>query len=359
MGEDSGIRSSLSVSFPFVRLRRLRSHPLLRELVRESRVEVSDLVFPLFIKGEEGKRYPIPSMPGIDQIPLSELAKEVEELVSLGIYSVILFGIPSYKDSCGTAALEDQGIVQRAIREIRKIAPEMLIIVDLCLCEYTDHGHCGILDAKTSHIDNDETLKALSLQALSLVRAGADVIAPSGMIDGMVYTLRETLDGAGFVHTPILSYSVKYCSSLYAPFRDAAEGAPKFGDRRTHQLDPANGQEALREAVLDVREGADLLMVKPAHTYLDIIYRVKQSHPQLPLGAYHTSGEYVMIKAAACNGWIDEKQVVSEVLIACKRAGADFIITYYAKEFAKWANDTERDSKIGFKRVPSADFCPT
>lgn len=329
--------SSPSLSFPFVRLRRMRSHPLLRDLMRESRVEISDLIFPLFIKGETGKRNPIPSMPGIDQIPLSELAEEIKELVSLGIFSVILFGIPSYKDEHGSAAVEDQGIVQKAIREIRKVAPNMMIIADLCLCEYTDHGHCGILDPHTHDIDNDKTLTALSSQALTLVRAGADVIAPSGMMDGVVCTLRQALDEAGFMQTPILSYSVKYCSSLYAPFRDAAEGAPKFGDRRTHQLDPANAQEALREADLDVEEGADLLMVKPAHTYLDVIYRVKQKYPQIPLGAYHTSGEYAMIKAASANGWIDEKQVVCEVLGACKRAGADFIISYYAKEFAKWS----------------------
>lgn len=324
--------------FPQLRLRRLRSHPALQSLIREVSVDIQDLVFPLFIKGQKGDRNPITSMPGIDQLPLSHLAAEAKELSALGLGAVILFGVPSYKDATGSGAISDQGIVQEAIRIIREAAPDLLVTVDLCLCEYTDHGHCGVLCPITGHIDNDKTLELLGAQAVSLAKAGAQVIAPSGMMDGAIVSLRQALDSARFTEIPLLSYSVKYNSALYGPFRDAAEGAPHFGDRSSHQMDPANAREALREAALDVEEGADLLMVKPAHAYLDVIYRIKQAYPSIPLGAYHTSGEFAMIKAAAQRGWIDEKRTVLEILGGIKRAGADFIITYYAKQLALWKN---------------------
>lgn len=326
----------MAATFPTLRLRRLRAHPVLRDLVRESHLHVSDLVFPLFIKEDVQEKQPILSMPGIFQLPLHSLEQEIQELKALGISSVMLFGIPAVKDATGSFACAAKGIIQRAIHNIHKICPEMLVMVDLCLCEYTDHGHCGIVDELTARVDNDKTLEALCVQALSLAQAGADVLAPSGMMDGMVHAIRKTLDVNGFTHVPILSYSVKYHSSFYGPFRLAAEGAPQFGDRSSHQLDIANVQEALREVSLDVQEGVDMLMVKPAHAYLDVIYRVKQAHPFLPLGAYHTSGEFALLKAAAEKGWIDEQKAVTEVLLAIRRAGADFIFTYYAKQFAQW-----------------------
>jgi porphobilinogen synthase len=317
------------------RLRRLRQHSVLRDLVRETTLNLQDLILPLFIKGIDGANQPIASMPGHYQIPLSCLAQEIEDIVRLGISSVILFGIPSYKDSLGSSACESHGIIQEAITLIRKVAPHLLIISDLCFCEYTDHGHCGIL-SNDLDVDNDETLSHLITQAISHAKAGVHVIAPSGMMDGAVKALRHGLDEAGFSHLPLLSYSVKYCSSFYGPFRMAAEGAPSQGDRSSHQMDPANGQEALREVHLDVEEGADMLMVKPAHSYLDVIYRIKQAYPYIPLGAYHTSGEFGMIKAAAEKGWLNEEKAVLEILTSIRRAGADFIITYYAKEVAKW-----------------------
>lgn len=328
----------MKASFPTLRLRRLRQHPVLRDLVRESAVHLQDLIFPLFIRGREGEKRPIGAMPGMFQIPVQSLPQEIEELSALGISSVLLFGIPSHKDAMGSDSFSGQGIIQEAIRTIRQTAPAMLILSDVCLCEYTDHGHCGFLSERTGRvdIDNDRTLDLLVKQAVSHARAGADVVAPSGMIDGMVQAIRQGLDHAGFEHVPILSYSVKYHSCLYGPFREAAEGAPSFGDRSTHQLDPANVREALREADLDVCEGADMLMVKPAHAFLDVIYRVKQAHPHVPLGAYHTSGEFAMIRAASQRGWLDEKKAVCEILGGIRRAGADFIITYYAKEFARW-----------------------
>lgn len=321
-------------SFPQLRLRRLRQHPVLRDLVRETQLLRRHLVFPLFIKGKEGKPQPIASMPGHSQLPLNALQEEIESLAQLGLRAILLFGIPSHKDAEGSAASSREGIIQEAIRTIRSVAPDFLILTDLCFCEYTNHGHCGLLDAR-GNIDNDRTLTALVQQALSHAEAGADVIAPSGMIDGMVATLRYGLDQKGFSHIPLLSYAVKYNSSLYGPFRIAAEGAPSFGDRANHQMDPANAKEALREVALDVAEGADMVMVKPAHANLDVIYRVKEAHPQMPLGAYHTSGEFCMLKAAALQGWLDEKRAALEILGAIRRAGADFIITYYAKELAK------------------------
>ncbi|MBA3958210.1 MAG: porphobilinogen synthase [Parachlamydiaceae bacterium] len=320
------------------RLRRLRQHPTLRTLVRETELNLQDLVLPLFIKGKEGSKKPIASMPGHYQIPINLLEKEIEEVVALGITSVLLFGIPAHKDACGSDSYSDEGIVQTAIRQIRKSHPNLLIISDVCFCEYTDHGHCGVITERAGKMDvhNDKTLDLLVKQAVSHARAGADVVAPSGMMDGMVRAIRGGLDAAGFCNIPILSYSVKYNSCMYGPFRQAAEGAPSFGDRSSHQMDPANALEALREVQLDVDEGADMLMVKPAHSYLDVIYRVKQAHPYVPLGAYHTSGEFCMIKAAAEKGWVDEKKAALEILNGIKRAGADFIITYFAKDFARW-----------------------
>lgn len=328
----------MTAAFPSLRLRRLRQHPVLRDLARETELRLHDLILPLFIKGQEGEKIPIASMPGHCQIPLSLLEREIDEIARLGISSVILFGVPPHKDPYGSNAYSEQGIIQQALRKIRQRFPELLVISDLCFCEYTDHGHCGILYANRNQkdIDNDQTLDLLVKQAISHAEAGADVLAPSGMIDGMVQAIREGLDRNGFSHLPILSYSVKYHSSFYGPFRQAAEGAPHFGDRRSHQMDPSNAREALREAALDVAEGADMLMVKPAHSYLDVIYRLKQAHPSIPLGAYHTSGEFGLLKAAAEKGWLEEKKGVLETLIGIRRAGADFIITYFAKEVAQW-----------------------
>lgn len=328
----------MGARFPYTRLRRLRQYAALRGLVQETEVSVDDLILPLFIKGEEGDKKSIPSMPGHFQIPINLLSQEIEEILELGIKTVLLFGIPPHKDNLGSDSYSDQGIIQKAIKKIKNTGSSLLVITDLCFCEYTDHGHCGFLSSKTGRvdIDNDKTLELLVKQAISHARAGADVVAPSGMIDGMVKEVREGLDLSGFKHIPILSYSVKYDSGLYGPFRSAAEGSPSFGDRSTHMMNPANGKEALLEAKLDIEEGADLLMVKPAHTYLDIIFRIKETYPYMPLGAYHTSGEFAMIKAAAEKALLDEKKTVLEVLKSIRRAGADFIITYYAKEFAKW-----------------------
>ncbi len=328
----------MATAFPFLRLRRLRQHPVLRDLIRETEINLKDLVFPLFIKGRKGEKQPIESMPGLYQIPIDRLAQEIDEITRLGIHSVLLFGVPAKKDAIGSDSYHEDGIIQESIRTIRRAAPHLLIMTDVCFCEYTDHGHCGILSTKTGKldVDNDQTLEFLVKQALSHANAGVDVVAPSGMIDGMVKAIREGLDKGGFEHIPIFSYSVKYQSCLYGPFRAAAEGAPEFGDRSTHQMDIANAKEALREIHLDVEEGADILMVKPAHTYLDVIRRVKQAYPHIPLGAYHTSGEFAMLKAASQKGWLDEKKAVAEVLQSIRRAGADIIITYYAKEYAQW-----------------------
>lgn len=332
---------SLHGHFPKTRLRRLRSTQAMRDMVKETHLDVNDFICPIFIKHGSGIKNPIASMPGQVQISIDHLEEEIRTITSLGITNVLLFGIPEHKDPLGQDSYSDNGIIQSAIPVIKKIAPNLLVTSDICFCEYTDHGHCGILtqQADQYHLDNDKTLELLVKQAVSHAKAGADIIAPSGMIDGMVHAIRQGLDQAGFHNIPILSYSVKYSSSLYGPFRQAAEGAPKFGDRSTHMMDIANRSEALRECALDIAEGADMLMVKPAHTYLDIIACVKQAYPELPLGAYHTSGEFAMIKAAAKNGWIDERKAVLEVLTAMRRAGADFIITYFAKEAAAWLND--------------------
>ncbi|NOX55429.1 MAG: porphobilinogen synthase [Planctomycetes bacterium] len=324
--------------FPAVRMRRLRSHARLRDLVRETTVTPNDFILPLFVRSGSGTRTPIASMPGHDQMTVDLLGPEVDEISSLGIPAVILFGIPERKDATGSVAWADDGIVQQAVRAIKDRQPDLLVITDLCFCEYTDHGHCGIVNDRHGRmdVDNDATLEILVKQAVSHARAGADVIAPSGMMDGMVAALRSGLDDAGFENVPILSYAAKYASAFYGPFRDAAESAPQFGDRRTYQMDPANGAEALREVALDLAEGADILMVKPALAYLDIIRRVKDAHPDVPLAAYNVSGEFSMVKAAAANGWIDERQVALEILTAIRRAGADMILTYFAKDAARW-----------------------
>ncbi len=326
--------------FPAVRPRRLRGGANIRELVQETGLNVNKFVLPLFIRHGSGIKNPIASMPGHFQLSVDYLDQEINSLWDLGIKRIMLFGIPEHKDALGKDAYSKHGIIQKAIPVIKKIAPDMLVMSDICCCEYTDHGHCGVVvDQKNSSevcVDNDKTLDLLAKQAVSHAKAGADILAPSGNMDGMVQAIRKALDDAGYPHLPILSYSVKYASSMYGPFRQAAEGAPQFGDRRTYQMDYANASEALRECALDAQEGADMLMVKPAHTYLDIIYRVKEAFPYLPLAAYHTSGEFAMIKAAAEKGWIDERKAVLEILTSIHRAGADFIITYYAKEVAEW-----------------------
>lgn len=329
---------SLFPGYPLIRPRRLRQNSQLRALIRETQLHVNDFILPLFIREGEDIRNPISSMPGHSQISVDQLDQEIREILSLGIPGVMLFGIPLHKDGLGSASYHDNGIIQQAIRAIKQLAPDLLVFADVCFCEYTDHGHCGVVNNNTGRldVDNDATLPLLARQAVSYVQAGADVIAPSGNIDGMVLTVRHGLDKANFNHIPILSYAIKYSSALYGPFRQAAEGAPKFGDRKTYQMDPANRGECLREAALDIAEGADILMVKPASIYLDIIHQVKSQHPEVPLAAYHVSGEFAMLKAAAQNGWIDEKSAALETLTSIKRAGADFIITYYAKEAAGW-----------------------
>lgn len=322
-----------------LRLQRLRKSQTVRDMLQETRLHTKEFIAPLFINENIQDKKPIKSMPGHYQLPLRALAEEIDELCALGIPAVLLFGIPAHKDARGTAALQDEGIVQQAIRCIKKHNPEMLVISDLCFCEYTSHGHCGALaeDEHGACIDTEETRALLAEQALSHARAGADWIAPSGMVDGMVATIRDALDGAGFINTAILSYAVKYCSCLYGPFREAAEGSPQFGDRKSYQMDPANSEEALREAALDVEEGADLIMVKPAGNYLDIIFKLKQHFPEVPLCAYQVSGEFAMIKQAASAGLINEEQAMMESLISIKRAGAKLIISYFAKDVARLA----------------------
>lgn len=325
------------------RPRRLRTTPALRGMMRETELNARDLIYPLFVRHGLG-RNEIRSMPGIFQLSVDEAVREAESAFKLGIPSIILFGIPAAKDPIGLENFSEHGIVQQAVRAIKRQVPDLVVVTDVCLCEYTDHGHCGVLNTgehyqrilPEGYVLNDETLNILGRVALSHAEAGADIIAPSGMMDGMVASIRKTLNAHAYENLPILSYSVKYASALYGPFREAAEGAPKFGDRKSHQMDPANVREALREAAIDVEEGADMLMVKPALHYLDVIHRVHVAHPELPLVAYNVSGEYAMIKAAAANGWLDERVVTLETLTSIKRAGADLIITYHAKEAAHW-----------------------
>lgn len=325
------------------RPRRLRQSEALRSMVRETELKARDFIYPLFVRHGEG-RTPITSMPDIAQLSVDEAVRETERASELGIPAVILFGIPAEKDPVGLENFAEDGIVQQAIRAIKKEMPEMVVVTDVCLCEYTDHGHCGILNTgehfqaslPEGYVLNDPTLGVLGKIAVSHAECGADIVAPSGMMDGMVGAIRDALDETGFENMPILSYAVKYASSFYGPFRDAADGAPKFGDRKSHQMDPANIREALREAAIDVEEGADMLMVKPALAYLDVIRIVKDAFPELPMAAYNVSGEYAMVKAAAANGWIDEAKVTLETLLSMKRAGADLILTYHALDAARW-----------------------
>lgn len=316
-----------------LRPKRLRQTAMVRAMLQETRLDPKQFIAPLFISETIAKKTEIKSMPGQYQLTLNDLDAEINEIAALGIPAVLLFGIPKHKDASGSASLCSTGIVQQAIRKIRALNHELVIIADTCFCEYTDHGHCGVLDGDC--INNDETLWLLGQQAVSFAEAGADWIAPSSMTDGMVLAIRSALDAAGFTHTAILSYAVKYSSGFYGPFREAAEGAPQFGDRKTYQMDCANGNEALKEAALDLQEGADMLMVKPAMNYLDVIFRLKQAYPETPLCAYQVSGEYSMIKFAASQGLIDEKQVMMESLLAIKRAGADLIISYFARDIAR------------------------
>jgi porphobilinogen synthase len=321
------------------RPRRLRRTPALRDLVRETTLAPDDFIMPLFVVPGSDVRAQIPSMPGIEQLSVDALAGEARSLVSLGIKAVLLFGIPSAKDPQGLESFAEDGVVQRAIRELKETSSELVVLTDVCLCEYTDHGHCGVLDGE-GYLLNDETLEILGRIAVSHGEAGADVVAPSGMIDGMVGALRAALDTEGLERVAVLSYAVKYASAFYGPFRDAAQGAPEFGDRKSHQMDPANAREALREAALDVEQGADALLVKPALGYLDVVRRVHERFPELPLAAYNVSGEYAMVKAAAAKGWLDERAAVLELLTSIRRAGADLIVTYHAKEAVAWLHGT-------------------
>jgi porphobilinogen synthase len=323
---------------PTQRTRRMRSQENMRSMVRESHLRLEKLIYPLFLVEGTRIRTPIKSMPGIYQQSVDEAIKEVSELVSEGITSVLLFGIPSHKDSQATAAWHKDGIVQIAIREIKSQFPKLTIIADTCLCEYMDHGHCGIVSE--GEVLNDPSLEILAKSAVAQAEAGADIIAPSDMMDGRIGFIRQALDEASFEHVPIMAYSAKFASALYGPFREAAQSAPQFGDRKSYQMDPANGREALREIELDIAEGADVVMIKPALSYLDIISKAREL-TKLPIAAYNVSGEYSMVKAAAANGWIDERKVVLETLTGIVRAGADLIITYHARDIAKWLSDLE------------------
>lgn len=323
--------------FPTHRPRRLRTSASLRRMVREHHLGIDDLISPIFVVPGEGFAKEVSSMPGVYQLSIDKAVEEAREVADLGIPAVILFGIPEQKDAGATGAWHDHGIVQQAAGAIKSALPELIVIADTCLCEYTDHGHCGTISPGDTlgRVLNDPTLEILGRTAVAQAQAGADIIAPSGMMDGMVQTIRSALDEAGFVDTPVLSYAAKYASAYYGPFRDAADSTPQFGDRRTYQMDPGNRREALKEVRLDIAEGADMLMVKPALAYLDIIHQVKQAS-DLPLAAYNVSGEYAMVKAASLKGWIDEERVVLETLVSMKRAGADLILTYHAKDAARW-----------------------
>jgi porphobilinogen synthase len=309
----------------------LRGNPATRRLVRETKVDVDDLIQPFFVVPGNGIERPVDSMPGVFQQSVDKVVAAATRAHELGVPAVLLFGIPEHKDAVGSEAWSDEGVVQNAVRAIKEAVPDLLLVTDVCLCEYTEHGHCGVLDGDT--VANDPTLELLAREAVSHARAGADLVAPSDMMDGRIGYVRDALDEAGFEHLPIMSYAAKFCSGFYGPFRDAAESAPRFGDRSTYQMDPANGDEALQEVALDLEEGADIVMVKPALPYLDVVRRVKDEF-RCSVAAYQVSGEYAMIKAAAAAGWIDERRVVDESLTSIKRAGADVIITYYAMDFA-------------------------
>ena len=321
------------MSFPTHRYRRLRHTPALRDMVRETSLDPADFIAPLFVVPGAGVRQPVPSMPGVDRTSVDLTAKDAAGLWALGVKSVILFGIPDEKDAVGTSSADPEGPVCAAVRAIKAECPGMVVMTDVCLCEYTDHGHCGVLAGE--YVENDPTLAILAAEALAHARAGADVVAPSDMMDGRVGAIRSALDREGFVNVPVLAYAAKYASGFYGPFRDAAESTPAFGDRRQYQMDPANVREAIREVLSDVEEGADMVMVKPAMTYLDVVRAVKEA-TNVPVAAYNVSGEYAMVKAAGRNGWIDEKRVTLEILTSIRRAGADLILTYHAKEAAEW-----------------------
>ncbi|HZZ29767.1 MAG TPA: porphobilinogen synthase [Pirellulales bacterium] len=330
---------SHSSGFPTTRLRRLRYHPLVRELVRETRLHPGNFVLPLFVRAGQNIKQEIGSMPGHFQWSPDRLGEEIRAIADLGLGGILLFGIPAKKDATGSDSYSDHGIVQQAIRAVKQAAPNLLVITDVCFCEYTDHGHCGVLNEKTGRldVDNDATLALIAKQALSHAQAGADIVAPSGMMDGMIGAIRRALDGANMVHVPIMSYAAKFASAFYGPFRDAAESTPQAGNRRGYQMDPsASSGQSLREVELDLAEGADIVMVKPALAYLDIIRDVRERFPGVPLAAYNVSGEFSMAKAAAKNGWLDEQAVALEMLTAIRRAGASIIITYWAKEAAGW-----------------------
>ncbi len=320
------------MGFPQTRLRRLRLLPQIRDLVAETTVSVSDLIYPVFVCPGKNIKKEISAMPGCFQLSIDILLKECEEITKLKIPGIILFGIPEKKDSVGSEAYAEKGIIQSALKEVKKNFPELIVITDVCLCEYTDHGHCGVI--KNNQVDNDETLKLLAKQALSQAQAGSDMVAPSDMMDGRIKLIRETLDRNGFSNLPILSYAAKYASAFYGPFREAAQSTPQFGDRKSYQMNPANWQEALREVHLDLEEGADIIMVKPALAYLDIVSRVKEKF-NVPVAAFSVSAEYAMVKAAAQKDWIEEEKIVEEILLSIKRAGVDFILTYFAKDFAR------------------------
>jgi porphobilinogen synthase len=336
MLEVTRLRAPAGAGFPAVRLRRLRRTPALRELVRETHLSVKDFIYPLFITEGRGIRQEIESMPGQYRWSLDLLPAEVEAVARLGVRAVLLFGIPDHKDEVGSGAWAEDGIIQRAVRVIKATVPDLTVICDVCLCEYTTHGHCGIV--RDGYVQNDETLELLARTAVSQAAAGADVVAPSDMMDGRVGAIRRALDEAGFSHVAVMAYSAKYASAFYGPFREAAGSAPQFGDRRAYQMDPPNIREALREVELDIGEGADIVMVKPALAYLDVIRAVRERF-DLPLAAYNVSGEYAMVKAAARNGWLDERRVTLEILYGIKRAGADLIITYHAKDAARWLQE--------------------
>lgn len=327
--------------FPTHRPRRLRQHPQLRRMVSENTLSTADLIYPLFAVPGEGVAQEVKSMPGVYQLSVDKIVAEAKEVYELGIPAIILFGIPDSKDNEATGAWHDCGIVQKAATAVKSAIPDLIVIADTCLCEYTSHGHCGYLQTGdlTGRVLNDPTLELLQKTAISQAQAGVDIIAPSGMMDGFVQAIRQGLDGAGFTEIPILSYAAKYASAYYGPFRDAAESTPQFGDRRTYQMDPANSREAIKEIELDIAEGADMLMVKPALAYMDVIWQVKQAS-NLPVAAYNVSGEYSMVKAAALNDWIDERKVVLETLLSFKRAGADLILTYHAKDAARWLQES-------------------
>ena len=336
------------MQYPEYRPRRLRLNPTIRAMVRENALSPKDFIYPLFVKHGEGLRDEVSSMPGQYQISLDQLPAEIDELKQLGIPAVILFGLPAHKDAVGSEGYDDHGIVQEAIRVIKQHDPEFYVITDVCLCEYTDHGHCGVLD-ENNYVINDATLDLLAKEAVSHAAAGADMVAPSDMMDGRVAAIRTALDREGFQNVPIMAYSAKFCSAWYGPFREAADSAPQFGDRSQYQMDPANGDEALRETALDIEESADIVMVKPALAFMDIVWRVKEEFG-MPTCVYNVSGEYAMVKAAAQRGWIDEKRIVLETLTGFKRAGADLIITYHAKDAVRWMMEDAHAGVAGYKK---------